>query len=495
MRRRASVFMAAGAIFIIASCVMLLAMPSVRRGIKQMFEETGGVIGPTRSWTYYNDHVQDDGDPNNDWNFGDDPIPAAEQLVKDGKAPDLLHALFDHDGRSLGGIFAETIDPRNGSPTADPGILAAILYDTGKIREVNLLPEEAIKGVEPEQQPDAAADYFEDHPESADESYEKYLDEIQTADVRLEYEMDYERQYYAYPGARHGRPGIVVSDAEKHPGEKSLFIVLSWDDGDEQWIRVKCRFQPAGELSYWRPIPGDTPHNGPPSKPDNPDEPEENDEKDMSKEMQSAHPGNSSVDGRNDESKDDKSDIPLENAPSKTNPEKGRGENPDRPESKPDSGKSDKSDDDEASKGTESGSKRSDETNGRTETTDEGDFTGTVTATDGEERTDYGKEMDDNPPPVVPGANSGGSSSSSSSGGSSGGSSNSSGSSSSGGSSSGGSSGGSKSNSGSSSSGGSKSSSSSNSSGVTISSRSTKISTSTRSFEPTRLRGRCGRPF
>ena len=358
----------AGALVVFASAIFLLSMPSVRRGIKQMYEETGGVIGSSRSWTYYNDHVQDDGDQSNDWNFGDDPIPAAEQRVKDGKAPDLLHALFDHDGRSLGGIFAETIDPRNGSPTADPGILAAILYDTGKIREVNLLPEEAIKGVEPEQQPDAAADYFEDHPESADESYEKYLDEIQTADARLEYRVDYERQYYAYPGARHGRPGIVVQDAEKHPGEKSLFIVLSWDDGDEQWIRVKCRFQPAGELVYWRPISDDTPHHVPPSTPDEPSKPdepkpdepkpEEPKEKDISKEYQSQHGSESpSTNGANDEDKTRKEATPDPSL-EKTNPPEGH-KNPPAPE--PSKEYEEKKEKEEASKGTESGSKAKDE--------------------------------------------------------------------------------------------------------------------------------------
>ncbi len=421
MRRRASVFMAAGAIFIIASCVMLLSMPSFRRGLKQLYEDTGGVIGPTRSWTYYNDHVQNDGDPNNDWNFGENPIPAAEKAVEEGKAEDLLHALFDwdNDTKTLKGIFATTIDPRNGSSDADPGILASILNHVEEEKGVSLLPD-AVKGVDREQRPDAAADYFEDHPESADESYEKFIDTLDGVHVSLEKRKNYVRQYYAYPGARHGRPGIVVRDKEKYSEEESLFLVLSWDDGTKIWIRVPCRFQPAGELSYWRPIPGDTPHNNPPSEPDKPDEPDEpNESKDMSEEMQSAHPGNSSVDGRNDESKDDKSDIPSGSAPSKTNPDTGRGENPDRPESKPDSGKSDKSDDDEASKGTESGSKRSDETDGQTES--KGDFTGEVTATDGESRTDYGEEMDDNPPPVVPGANSGSGGSSSSSSSSSGG--------------------------------------------------------------------------
>ncbi len=478
-----------GYIIAIAAAAILLMISSIRHPIiGQKIEETiADAIEGEPTWTYYNqvrankgltpEEAREKGShkfdgPDED---GNDPYERCEQQVANGEYDTILEAVLAEFDRTHRPSSGEADPARLGSTlTAHEETIKSIdqskLSDEEKQRlNLVVMPDEHNEVVG--KRPNAFMNHAErgmSGYEYAEKSYEIMVENHKLATPSIEkIEDSYTSQTFQEPYSLEmggNRPKVVVEPSEHEGG---YMLVWTYPDGTREEYRVNCGFQWINTQNHgWTPPEWNPPSDNPPSKPDKPDEPNENEEKDMSKEMQSAHPGNSSVDGRNDESKDDKSDIPLENAPSKTNPEKGRGENPDRPESKPDSGKSDKSDDDEASKGTESGSKRSDETNGRTEATDEGDFTGTVTATDGEERTDYGKEMDDNPPPVVPGANSGG--------GSSGGSKSNSG----GSGSSGGSSGGSSSSGSGGSSSSSSNNSSSNSSGSSSSSNSSSSSSS-----------------
>ena len=507
----------------IAAAAILLMVSSIRHPIigQQIRETIADAIEGKPTWIYYNqvrankgltpEEAREKGSrkfdgPDED---GNDPYERCEQQVANGEYDTILEAVLAEFDRTHRPSSGEADPARLGSTlTAHEEVIKSVdqskLSDEEKQRlNLIVMPDEHDEVVG--KRPNAFMNHAEKGMagyEYAQKCYERMVENHKLATPSIEkIEDSYTSQTFQEPYSLEmggNRPKVVVAES-KHEG--GYMLVWTYPDGTREEYRINCGFQWINTQNHgWTPVEWNPPSDNPPSKPDKPDEPDEpNEEKNMSQEMQSSHPGNSSVDGRNDESKDDKSDIPSGSAPSKTNPDTGRGENPGRPESKPDSGKSDKPNDEEASKGTKSGSKKSDETNGQTES--KGDFTGEVTATDGEDRTDYGKEMDDNPPPVVPGANgssgsgSGGSKSnsgSSSSGGSSGGSKSNSGgssksssggssSSSSSSSSSGGSSGGSSNSSGSSSSSGGSSGGSSNSSGSSSSSSSSNSSSSSSS--------------
>lgn len=190
----------------------------------------------TPEWVEYeNDKVQNDGDANNDYNFG------KSLKFDDGKAETALDDLFarmdgSDDGKAdpvLGCAIALAMDQGHGTKFLDKwsgSLIGARAND--------------------------AADYYvndggKGHKDEYLKMVESIKDEIKKGNISTEELNNYTSQMYQINGAYDNgkRPALTVKNTQNDGGTA---IVIKWDDGSILKLRIQCGGQPV-DVPDWNP--------------------------------------------------------------------------------------------------------------------------------------------------------------------------------------------------------------------------------------------------
>ena len=311
-----------GYVLAIAAAAILLMVSSVNHPIigQQIKETIADAIEGEPTWTYYNqvrankgltpEEAREKGSrkfdgPDED---GNDPYERCEQQVANGEYDTILEAVLAEFDRTHRPSSGEADPARLGSTlTAHEEVIKSIdqskLSDEEKQRlNLIVMPDEHDEVVG--KRPNAFMNHAErgmSGYEYAEKGYELMVENHKLATPSIEkIEDSYTSQTFQEPYSLEmggNRPKVVV---EQSVHEGGYMLVWTYPDGTREEYRINCGFQWINTQDHgWTPVEWNPPSDNPPSKPDKPDEPDEpNEEKDMSKEMQSANPGNSSVDGR-----------------------------------------------------------------------------------------------------------------------------------------------------------------------------------------------------
>ena len=212
------------------------------------------ISGGDKDIVYFNNLVQEDSDPNNNYCFGPNRKAAADKAVKDGKVESVEAYIAKTDGT---GDFFESIE-------VDPALCAAIAVH---MDESLRLDEKILKDEQDEligQRADKAHLHFLRSQEYWDKAVELIKKNLETSEIKIEKLSTYTSAMYMWNAKLEGdKPSVIRRDTTLAGGTMVIF-----DLGEKGIIklRLECGYQPVN-IYYW-PAPKDAPE-----VPDNPTEP------------------------------------------------------------------------------------------------------------------------------------------------------------------------------------------------------------------------------
>ena len=275
--------------------------------------------------THYNDQLQDDGDIDNNLNFGPDTYAMALKAVENGEAESVLD-FFIHreaDG-TLSGYLIHIIDPREGNEW-DGGILAAIaLAIENHFNEgLEILVDE--QDVPIGKRANQAHLHFHDGDEGleyANQVFGRVYSALSFADFSIvDLPDEVTNLMFMFPMGLKGIYPATIVKSYTIGGDHALRIY--WGEKcDPLLLRLECMFQPVHTEEYWptpeeeTTVPETTPpptETTPPPTETTPPPPES---KDPTAGPQGQDPTHPEIQGTHDPSEQSTEDTPEPTAPS-----------------------------------------------------------------------------------------------------------------------------------------------------------------------------------